>query len=308
MRKFLPAILTAMIATTAPLCAADTAFQELLDSSGGGTISAALPEIIPARADGSMDIGQYLPPDNNEPGFDWSGGKKGLEDHFFYMGKEAAFLKISEAGDDTLAAGSGKCALTPRTLYKAAVKPGFQGEHMVVTLAEPLPGCQFARGYIYTAYVSSSSAGGAWELPRNVRAFLDTLAYAEGTGASYNYIFTHVTFESYADHPRKRLCSGKLCSDAAGRYQFLSKTWYGVAPDLGLTDFTPPSQEKAVLELIRRSGAYKVVLKSGVYENFTLALSRLNGVWASLPGSPYGQPTHSIAKLWKAYKAALAKY
>ena len=47
--------------------------------------------------------------------------------------------------------------------------PGFQGEHMVVTLAEPLPGCQFSRGYVFMSHVSSSSA------------------------ESYNYIFTHAT-------------------------------------------------------------------------------------------------------------------
>jgi muramidase (phage lysozyme) len=179
---------------------------------------------------------------------------------------------------------------------------------MKVQLAEPLPGCRLSRGYIAMSHVSSSSAGGFWELPRNVKAFLDTLAYAEGTNERYNYIFTHVTFESYADHPRKTMRAGKLYSTAAGRYQFLSTTWDGVAPRLGLVDFTPPSQEKAVLEIIRRGGAYKLVSKSSVYANFTAALGKLNGTWASLPGSPYGQPTHSTAKLWKFYKAALAKY
>lgn len=298
----------AFLSIAAPLCAADTAFQALLDNSRGTAIASPFPEIVPARADGSADLEQYLPPDNDEPGFEWPDTTKDLDDQFFYIGKEAAFLKASEAQAETLAEGSGKCALTPDTLYKASVKPGFEGEHMIVTLAAPLPGCQLSRGYIFMSHVSSSSAGGAWELPRNVRAFLDTLAYAEGTDESYNYIFTHATFESYADHPRKRKCSGKLCSDAAGRYQFLSKTWDGLAPDLGLSDFTPPSQEKAAVEIIRRAGAYTNVSKSSVYENFTAALRKLNGIWASLPGSPYGQPTHTTAKLWLVYKAALRKY
>ena len=82
----------------------------------------------------------------------------------------------------------------------------------------------------------------------------------------------------------------------------------GLAAALGLTDFTPPNQEKASLELIRRVGAYKMVLKSNKYENFAAALGKLNTIWASLPGSPYGQPTHSTARLWRAYKKALAKY
>ena len=295
-------------ALSAPLCAQSVSFRELLESSRG---PAAVPPPAPAPADaeGDLEARQYLPPDNNEPGFDWPGRNKGSEDNFIYMGKDAAYFQLTAETDDrTLQNGSGKCALSPNTLYRVTAKPGFQGGYLTVTLAEPLPGCQFTSGFIYMMYVSSSSAGGAWELPKNIRAFLDTLAYAEGTDGVYNYIFTHAIFESYADHPRKRKCSGRLCSNAAGRYQFLSDTWDGLAPGLGLSDFTPPSQDKAVVELIRRAGAYKNVSKANVYENFTAALSKLNGTWASLPGSPYGQPTHSTAMLWKVYKAALAKY
>lgn len=292
----------------APLCAADTAFQALLDNSNATAVVNPFPEIVPARADGSVDTEQYLPPDNDEPGFEWPVDNKGPEEHFFYTGQEATYLKTTTGKAETLTESLAKCALAPKTVYKTSVQPGFQGEHMVVALAAPLPGCQFSRGYIFLSHISSSSAGGAWQLPRNVRAFLDTLAYAEGTDESYNYIFTHATFESYADHPRKRKCAGKLCSDAAGRYQFLSRTWDGLAPELGLTDFTPPSQEKAAVEIFRRAGAYTNVSKSSVYENFTAALGKLNGIWASLPGSPYGQPTHTTAKLWLVYKAALRKY
>lgn len=298
--------LAVLASTSAPLCAG-SAFQSLLDNSIGAS-SIPVPEAIPARADGSMDMDQFLPPDSNEPGFDWPGGNKGLEEHFIYIGKEATHIKASGAEPGSLSDGSGKCALAPNTLYRTAAKPGFDGEHMTVVLAAPLAGCQLGSGFVYMSHVSSSSAGGAWQLPRDVRAFLDTLAYAEGTGDNYNYIFTHATFRFYADHPRARKCSGKLCSNAAGRYQFLSKTWDGLAPGLGLTDFTPPSQEKAVVELIRRGGAYRNVSRSHVYENFTEALRKLNGIWASLPGSPYGQPTHSTASLWKFYKASLAKY
>lgn len=308
MRKILPAALTALITIAAPLCASAQAFDELLSNTGEKTYSTTIPEVPMARADGMKEAEQYLPPDNNEPGFEWPEASKAGVDNFFYIGNVSTFLKASAAAAEGLAEGSGKCALAPNTAYKTSAKPGFEGEHMTVALAEPLPGCQLTRGYIYMAHVSSSSAGGAWELPKTVRAFMDTLAYAEGTTVHYNYIFTFVTFNSYAGHPRKAICSGGLCSTAAGRFQFLSKTWDGLAPDLGLTDFTPPSQEKAGLELVRRAGAYNLVLKSSKYENFTAALGKLNGIWASLPGSPYGQPTHSTAALWKAYKAALAKY
>lgn len=308
MRKILAAVLTAFISITAPLCASAQALDDLLLAYGGDTnVSMPLPEVAAARADGFMQAEQYLPPDNNEPGFEWPQNIKGA-DNFFYIGNASTFLKASTGNTDDLAAGSGKCALSPNTLYKVSAKPGFLGEHMTVALAGPLPGCSIARGYVFMSHVSSSSAGGAWELPRTVRAFMDTLAFAEGTRDRYNYIFSFVTFSSYADHPRRNICAGKYCSTAAGRYQFLSRTWDGLAPGLGLGDFTPPSQEKAALEIIRRAGAYNLVLKSGVYENFTAALRKLNTTWASLPGSPYGQPTHTTAELWKVYKAALAKY
>lgn len=292
----------------APAGASAQALDELLGSYRGANI-VSVPELpaVPEASAGETEAGQYLPPDNNEPGFEWAEPSR-TDEHYFYTGAEVTFLKSGPGQAADLAAGTGRCPLEPKTLYKTSDKPGFEGEHMTVQLAQPLPGCQLTRGYVYMTHVASSSAGGAWELPRTVRAFLDTLAFAEGTRERYNYIFTHQVFTSYADHPRRRICSGGLCSTAAGRYQFLSKTWDGLAPALGLRDFTPPSQEKATLEIIRRQGAYNRVLKSGVYENFTSALSKLNTTWASLPGSPYGQPTHSTAELWRVYKAALAKY
>jgi muramidase (phage lysozyme) len=302
------AALTALLAIASPLCAAASAIDELGLEAGeaGGFLSAmAVPQAAPS---GMVEAQQYLPPNNNEPGFEWPKGSKGLEDNYFYTGKTITFLKASPdlAGD--LADGIGRCPLTPNTIFKTSAKPGFEGEHMLVQLAEPLPGCQLSRGYVLLTDVSSSSAGGLWELPRTVRAFMDTLAYSEGTKDNYNYIFTFVPFTSYADHPRKVLCAGSLCSSAAGRYQFLGKTWDPLAADLALADFTPPSQEKACLELVRRAGAYNLALKSDKLANFKAAVGKLNTIWASLPGSPYGQPTHSMAALWKAYQAALAKY
>jgi len=297
-------VLTLLLGTALlPLRLSAQAFEELLSSAGNADI--AVPA-APSAEEAFKDAEQYLPPDNNEPGYDWKTSRN--QDHFFYVGGDATFLKSGPGQAADLATGSGKCPLEPNTLYKTSAKPGFEGEHMTVQLAEPLPGCSLNKGYIYMTHVSSSSAGGAWELPRNVRAFLDTLAFAEGTRERYDYVFTFVTFNSYADHPRIKKCAGKLCSTAAGRYQFLSKTWDPLASELGLPDFTPPNQEKATLEIIRRAGAYNNVAKSGVYENFTSALRKLNTTWASLPGSPYGQPTHSTAALWRYYKAALAKY
>lgn len=288
--------------------AATPALDDLVGNTADPAAFTSIPQ--PARPEPYQEVAQEqeLPGNNDEPGFQWPGKGKSAEEDFILTGANATFLKISDAQSDGLADGTGKCALSANTKYPTSAMPGFEGEHMVVTLKEPLPGCSLAKGYVFMEHVAASSAGGACELPKNVRAFLDTLAYAEGTDLQYNFIFTHATFKSYADHPRKVMSSGKLHSNAAGRYQFLSKTWDALAADLGLKDFTPPNQDKAVVELIRRGGAYNSVANSSDHKSFQRALSKLSGIWASLPGSPYGQPTHSTAALWKQYKAFLAAY
>ncbi|KAF0127228.1 MAG: lysozyme-like [Elusimicrobia bacterium] len=284
-----------------------TAFEDLLGAAGPAEFS-SVPEPEALAAGAEPEAFQFLPPDNDEPGFEWPSANKSLDGEFVLIGGAATFLKASKAQSDDLADGSGRCALEAGAGYELVSRPGFEGVHAVVELRDRVPGCHFFKGYIYLPHLAATSAGGAWQLPKNVRAFLDTLAYAEGTEERYNYIFTFAVFESYADHPRVRKCSGRLCSTAAGRYQFLSKTWDGLAGSMGLADFTPPSQDKAAIELIRRNGAYNSAANSSNYDNFVRAVNKLNGTWASLPGSPYGQPTHSMANLWKYYKRALAKY
>jgi muramidase (phage lysozyme) len=51
-------------------------------------------------------------------------------------------------------------------------------------------------------------------------------------------------------HPAVQHCAGSLCSDAAGRYQFLSTTWRG----LGLPNFFPNDQDIGVQRELRRVG------------------------------------------------------
>ncbi|MCX5786484.1 MAG: glycoside hydrolase family 104 protein [Elusimicrobia bacterium] len=281
------------------------ALQSLLDSAGASSqaqISFPEPEqqVVFAK--------QRLPENNNEPGFTWPRQKSADVGDYVLIGGATAFLAAGGVNLDQLEDGTGKCALSPNTRYPTEAAPGFESEYMTVVFKEPVPGCALTKGYILMTHVAASSAGGAWQLPKNVRAFLDTLAYAEGTRDRYNYIFTFATFKSYADHPRKVKCQGGLCSSAAGRYQFLASTWDPLAGDLELKNFTPPNQDKAALEIIRRAGAYRAVENSADYNNFKKAMGKLNDIWASLPGSPYGQHTYSMAALWKQYKAFLAKY
>lgn len=128
----------------------------------------------------------------------------------------------------------------------------------------------------------------------NVRAFLDVIADAEGVNHGYNTLFGNEVIQSLDDHPRTqrafRETNGKRNStSAAGRYQFLEKTWDDVAGKLGLQDFSPQSQDLAAVELLRRNGA----LESLQQGDFSKAVQQSGGTWASLPSSPYAQPTRS---------------
>lgn len=122
----------------------------------------------------------------------------------------------------------------------------------------------------------------------NVRKFLDFLGAAEG--ATYNTIVGGGTFSSYDRHPGKvGLVTKDGPSTAAGKYQITKTTYDDVAPKLGITDFSPASQDKIALYLMQRNGSLDDV-RSGNYE---AAISKNGGTWASLPSSPYNQPKRS---------------
>jgi muramidase (phage lysozyme) len=138
----------------------------------------------------------------------------------------------------------------------------------------------------------------------NEKAWLDVIAYAEGTYGvgdnGYNQTFAYRTFRSYADHPRISITSGGYTSTAAGRYQFLNTTWDG----LNLPDFSPQNQDKGALMLTERRGALGDV-QAG---NISSALQKCNKEWASFPGSPYGQPTKSEGELLNFFNRRVQAY
>jgi muramidase (phage lysozyme) len=140
-----------------------------------------------------------------------------------------------------------------------------------------------------------------------VRAFLDAIAYAEGTYGreGYKTQYTGLKFRHFDDHPRQVICSlykgEQLCSSAAGRYQFLRATWDRVSPQISADNFGPLNQDLAALHLIVENKAIEPLLAG----DFKKALERVNKVWASLPGAPYGQPTRSYEELEKVYKKRL---
>jgi hypothetical protein len=116
-------------------------------------------------------------------------------------------------------------------------------------------------------------------------------------------MFGGALFDSYADHPRitntfKLRKGGTLSSTAAGAYQFLKKTWDGLVKQHGYEDFSPENQDRAAIQLIKGRKALLDV-EEGRFEQ---ALFKCNKEWASLPGSPYGQPVKTIAYCKQIYE------
>lgn len=140
----------------------------------------------------------------------------------------------------------------------------------------------------------------------NLRAFLYLIRYCEGTAGENGYrtLFGGGLFDSFEDHPRQKITrtlGGKpITSSAAGAYQFLTRTWDECARALGLTDFSPESQDRAAVFLIKRRGALPAVEAGNLDE----AIRLCNKEWASLPGSPYGQPVKTLAECRAVYHRA----
>jgi muramidase (phage lysozyme) len=140
---------------------------------------------------------------------------------------------------------------------------------------------------------------------RNVAAFLRVIRTGEGTAdaGGYSRLFGGAPFAGFADHPRVKVCktySGRqLCSTAAGAYQFLATTWDETARIMRLRDFSPASQDLAALGRIAARGALDDVLAG----RFEAALKRVAYEWASMPGSPYGQPVITLARAGSVYQS-----
>jgi len=153
---------------------------------------------------------------------------------------------------------------------------------------------------------------------KNLTAFLDMIAYSEGTSTSpatrckgYDVIVTGAdrkpeVFTDFSTHPfangrkSKVINSKGLTSNAAGRYQFMLKDWAHYRDQLHLPDFGPESQDKWAIQLIRERRALPLIDAGRIVE----AIAQVRNLWASLPGAGYGQPEHQHGPLLVAYARA----
>ncbi len=146
----------------------------------------------------------------------------------------------------------------------------------------------------------------------NLDAFLTMIAISEGTepigDRGYNCIVGSTIakpalFDSYADHPRIHVrLRPDLISSAAGRYQILERFYDSYKASLNLPDFSPTSQDKIALQMIREQRAYPDI-QAG---HFDEAVAKCSNIWASFPspGNRYGQHQNALADLRTAFMEA----
>ena len=128
------------------------------------------------------------------------------------------------------------------------------------------------------------------------------IQYAEGTYGTnaYRTLYGGQLFSDYSRHPHIAITKGGITSTAAGAYQILYGTWVTIQQSLGLTDFSPLSQDRAAVALVSRRGALEDILAG----RLAAAIEKCRKEWASLPGAGYGQREHSIAVLTQVYQQA----
>jgi len=155
------------------------------------------------------------------------------------------------------------------------------------------------------AQITPQQAGGV-----NVVAFLDMLAWSEGTDngrqptndRGYDVLVGGGLFRGYADHPRVvvDLPRLKIQSTAAGRYQLLRRYYDAYKKTLGLKDFSPLSQDLIALRQIRERRALPLIQAGKITE----AIAAVRHIWASLPGAGYGQHEQKVSDLLAVYRKA----
>ena len=150
-----------------------------------------------------------------------------------------------------------------------------------------------------------------------MKAILDTIAVTEGTSThkltkndGYDVIVTGIdglleTFTDYSTHPFAAGRPGKIFnkagqrSTASGRYQNLVRDWEHYRAQLQLPDFSPASQDRWAIKLIKERKAVSDI-ENGKIES---AIKKICNIWASLPGAGYGQYEFSMAKVIQIYQS-----
>jgi muramidase (phage lysozyme) len=146
-----------------------------------------------------------------------------------------------------------------------------------------------------------------WLKNANVSAFLKAVAEAEGGGYDFKYGAVRGKrndpwrFTDMSTHPGPG-CGGQFT--AAGMYQITIGTWrdHG-GKKMGLTDFTPRTQDLIAVDLLRHLGIIEKI-KVG---DIAGAMPKAAGRWSALPEGP-GRRNHYPGQPYVVYEKFLAMY
>lgn len=169
--------------------------------------------------------------------------------------------------------------------------------------------------------ITAQQAGGP-----QICAFADMLALSEmgstllaKSDDGYNVLVGStvdkpVLISDYSKHPRRMVKvryhnfkTGEVeevNSSAFGRYQYIWPTWRDTSVKAGVTDITPVSQDRVLIQTLHDVHAYDVILEGRIRDAMILC----NPVWASLPGAGSGQHENKLTDLLYAYDHALSHY
>jgi len=176
-------------------------------------------------------------------------------------------------------------------------------------------------GWVFGRYVVRADAAGAGgpatgstcapsraagALTRYQQALHDSIAFAEGTRAhsndGYDVMFSFRLANSCQQHPNQCIKYGSTCSTAAGRYQFLNRTWRSIAATRNYGTFEPENQERGAAYLISTTRRVSVPqTRAMTASEFSNAMSKLSYEWASLPPGRYGQPVKTASQMRSTY-------
>lgn len=124
----------------------------------------------------------------------------------------------------------------------------------------------------------------------NIKDFLKAIADAEGGGYDFKYGAVRGKqndpwrFTDFSTHPGPGL-GGR--TTAAGMYQENIGTWREMGGTIGLTDFTPETQDLIAVEILRKINVADRI-KAG---HINAAMGPASHRWSSLPGGK-GLPGH----------------
>jgi hypothetical protein len=129
-------------------------------------------------------------------------------------------------------------------------------------------------------------------IPEGAYPILDMIASGE-SGGRYDELYGGGRFEDYSWHPNVPvpIPGSDLHSTAAGKYQLLDSTWDHEAWKLGLTDFSPASQDEAAWDLAEttyRDKTGRDLLEDWRNGDAAAIRTALSGQWPSLRSGASG--------------------